>query len=228
MFGYVYLIVNKVNGKTYIGQREYCDIFSKDQYMGSGVLLKKAKEKYGTENFEKFLIQYCNSKEELNKQEKFWIAEYRNRGKAEYNIADGGQGGGSYRKGTHVSEEQKIKESITIREQYKNGRHPWNYETKGVMKAWNKNKKGIYSEETLEKMRKPKSEETKNKISQSKKGKKIGPCKEETKKRISQAKKGCIGKSKGTHWFNDGIRNVRALECPEGFVPGKLQGKDKK
>lgn len=39
------------------------------------------------------------------------------------------------------------------------GRTPWNKGTKGVMKAWNKGRTGIYSEETLKKM----SESMKNK-----------------------------------------------------------------
>lgn len=39
--------------------------------MGSGKHLKFAINKYGIENFEKFLVQYCNSKEELDKQEIF-------------------------------------------------------------------------------------------------------------------------------------------------------------
>ena len=82
--------------------------------MGSGKLLKLAKQKYGIENFEKFLIQYCYSKEETDKAEKFWIAEYRSRGKAEYNIVDGGQGF----TGKH-SEETKRKISEKLKETFK-------------------------------------------------------------------------------------------------------------
>lgn len=91
---YIYLIVNKLNGNTYVGQRKSSKEWYEDKYMGSGTLLKKAKDKYGKENFEKFLIQYCWTKEEADKAEVFWIAEYRKRGKAEYNIARGGTGPG--------------------------------------------------------------------------------------------------------------------------------------
>lgn len=94
MYGYIYLILNKVNGKTYVGKhRLYKKTWNEDGYMGSGKLLKPAKKKYGIENFEKFLIEYTFSEEDAGKKEKFWIAEYRNRGKAEYNIEAGGQGG---------------------------------------------------------------------------------------------------------------------------------------
>ena len=72
MVYYIYLILNRVNGKTYIGQRRSNLEWNEDKYMGSGVALKSAKEKYGIENFEKFLIQHCYSKEELNKAEKFY------------------------------------------------------------------------------------------------------------------------------------------------------------
>lgn len=90
MYGYIYLIVNKINGKTYVGQRK-SNKFN-DFYMGSGIWLRKAQRKYGIKNFEKFLIQCVYTSEEADKQEIFWIAEYRKRGKAEYNIANGGSG----------------------------------------------------------------------------------------------------------------------------------------
>ena len=38
---------------------------------------------------------------------------------------------------------------------------------------------------------------------------------EETKKKIGAAKK-------GTHWYNNGKINIRAKQCPDGFIPGKL------
>ena len=79
MYGYIYMIVNKVNGKTYIGKRKCSKEWNVDKYMGSGT-----HKKYGKENLEKFLIQYCNSKNELNGLEIFWITEYRKR--REHNV----------------------------------------------------------------------------------------------------------------------------------------------
>lgn len=63
------------------------------------------------------------------------------------------------------------------------------------------------------------SEETKRKISEVWKGKKHS---EETKCKMSEARKGLNTWTKGSYWFNNGIRNVRARECPEGFVKGRI------
>ena len=64
------------------------------------------------------------------------------------------------------------------------------------------------------------SEETKKKLSEAKKGKKRS---EETKKKLSEAHKGKNIWTKRTRWYNNGIINIRAKECPEGFVPGMLR-----
>lgn len=89
---YIYRITNKVNGKTYIGQHKYKDF--NDNYMGSGKLIRRAQKKYGMENFEKeILYSRIQYKETVDSMERFAIAKERAIGKAEYNIADGGNGG---------------------------------------------------------------------------------------------------------------------------------------
>lgn len=86
---YIYEITNIVNGKNYIGQHKYKTL--DDDYMGSGKYLAKAKLKYGIENFVKRIIEYgIETREEADKREIFWIAEYKKIGKAEYNISKGG------------------------------------------------------------------------------------------------------------------------------------------
>ena len=92
-FHYVYLITNKINNKTYVGKRicvHKSDTPETDGYMGSGVYLGYAKNKYGIENFSKEILAVCYSKNILNILEKEYIKLYREIGKAEYNISDGG------------------------------------------------------------------------------------------------------------------------------------------
>ena len=64
------------------------------------------------------------------------------------------------------------------------------------------------------------SEETRNKISDALKGKptwnKGKHLSEETKKKLSEARK-------GMRWFNNGETNIKAKECPPGFVPGMVK-----
>lgn len=102
----VYKTTNAINGKFYVGQ----DSKNDPSYLGSGVLLKKAIEKYGKENFVKEILEVCNTKQQLNEREIFWIEETRAR-EVGYNIAEGGHGGSTYTEETRqrISEEFKGK-----------------------------------------------------------------------------------------------------------------------
>ena len=91
MYGYIYRITNKVNGKTYIGQHK--SVTFDDDYMGSGKLLKLAYKKHGMENFTKTIVTFGMSKMELDVLEKFYIEKERKENlKGCYNIAEGGEG----------------------------------------------------------------------------------------------------------------------------------------
>lgn len=68
------------------------------------------------------------------------------------------------------------------------------------------------------------SEEHRKKLSEVHKGNKnaLGSCRsEEHRKKISAAQKGNTN-VRGKHWYNNGKINIRAKECPKGFIPGKL------
>lgn len=88
-FGYIYITTNLINNKIYIGQHvfPYFDL----KYKGSGTILKKAFKKYGWDNFKCEIIEWCNSYEELNDREAYWIEEKdATNPKVGYNIALGG------------------------------------------------------------------------------------------------------------------------------------------
>lgn len=104
MYGYIYKITNLVNNKQYIGQHA-SEIFDK-KYFGSGKLLIKAIQKYGKENFKVDIIEWCNSQEQLDKQEIYWISYYDAVNSDNfYNLAIGGSCGN--RKGSKFSAEAK-------------------------------------------------------------------------------------------------------------------------
>lgn len=76
MYGFIYITTNHINGKRYIGQKKYDKQGYWKEYLGSGIILAKAIEKYGRDNFSKEIIEECESKEKLNDREKYWISYY--------------------------------------------------------------------------------------------------------------------------------------------------------
>jgi len=81
---YIYKITNLKNDKIYIGQRQS----SKNDaaYYGSGKLIRLAIKKYGITAFKKEVIEYCNSPEQLNEQEIYWIRHYNSFPPIGYNL----------------------------------------------------------------------------------------------------------------------------------------------
>lgn len=115
----IYKITNLINKKIYIGKNSTND----PHYMGSGIILEKVKKKYGVDNLVKEVIEICNTEEELNEREKYWIVKLNSTDrKVGYNIAEGGNGGNT-RKGyneTQLTEYyQKLSTSILNSETYK-------------------------------------------------------------------------------------------------------------
>ncbi len=97
---YVYKTVNKVNGKYYIGKHKgELD----DEYLGSGLVIQQAIEKYGKDSFEKEILIICITEQEVRHWEKRIIDLNINNPKC-YNIAPGGQGGHVIK---HFSEDEK-------------------------------------------------------------------------------------------------------------------------
>jgi group I intron endonuclease len=88
---YIYCIVNKVNGKMYVGKMSKVVKYSKS-YMGSGKLIKKAIEKYGKDSFIKEILEENVAKEDLSFREMFWIKNLNTKLPNGYNLTDGGEG----------------------------------------------------------------------------------------------------------------------------------------
>jgi group I intron endonuclease len=84
----IYRTTNLINQKFYIGK----DTHNNPNYYGSGKKMKLAIKKYGKENFKKEILEICETKEQLNEREKYWI-EKLNAINEGYNISLGGDGG---------------------------------------------------------------------------------------------------------------------------------------
>ncbi len=71
--GYVYKVTNKINGNFYIGKRQksYVD----EKYWGSGKIQKRELKKYGTENFEREVLCWAKTIDELELLEEKYINE---------------------------------------------------------------------------------------------------------------------------------------------------------
>lgn len=152
MHGYVYITTNLINGKKYIGKRSKPEFDS--NYVGSGKLLKRAIKKYGKDNFKCEVIKWCETEEELNSSEKFFIQKYNAQASDMfYNISSGGDWG-DITKGMSKEDYEAWKRKISPI-----GRHH-SEETKRKM---SEARKGIkFSEETLKKMSKNNSGENNN------------------------------------------------------------------
>ncbi len=189
---YIYKITNLVNGHTYFGQRTLTEgrSFETDTYRGSGKLLWQAYEKYGKENFKRECVIIGEfSKRQINRFEKCIIASQKLIGKAEYNLASGGDGGDLSRFIDYHSDSYKKHMSDAMKKAYKEGRN----------KGW------YYC----------------NKNHHSNKGTTGFKFSEESKKKMSESHKGSANSQFGTHWWTNGVKNVKSATCPDGFYKGR-------
>lgn len=115
----IYMTINKITKEKYIGK----DIQNNPNYLGSGINIKKAIKKYGKNNFEKIILEECSNKEELWKQEEYWLKKFNAENSSHFynktNKAFGNSGQteegklkiSQARKGWKPTKEQKLKMS---------------------------------------------------------------------------------------------------------------------
>ena len=91
MKGYIYITTNLIDNKKYIGKR--VDTKFREWYLGSGIYLRNAVNKYGKENFKVEKICEADNLEILDKLEIEYIKKYDAVNSNEfYNIHPGGTG----------------------------------------------------------------------------------------------------------------------------------------
>lgn len=167
--------------------------FLENKYLGSGTYLKNAIKKYGKENFKVCLIDTAESFEELNEKEIYYISKYNAVNSDEFYNMS--TGGVLFGQGHILHHTYETKQRISKANSGKN----------------NKFFGHKHSEETKEKLRNawkqrkliPVSDETRRKMSESRKGKKFT---DEHKRKISEAQKGKKGNNFGKKLSKD-VRN---------------------
>lgn len=173
----IYMYINKVNGKRYVGQAKDFIQRHKEHIRKHDQVIDKAIDKYGIDNFEiKILAHNIPTQEKLNDYEKFFIKRYNSSIKngEGYNVAEGGHNGNTM--------EGKTDEEI---EEWKRKIGEGNKGKKGLVGEENPmyNKKG----ELHPSYGKTRTKESKQKMSISHKGTKAT---EETRQKMSEAHKG--------------------------------------
>ena len=92
-YGVIYRITCKLDGKPYVGQtvrtleERFQEHTQADSYIGNAI------RAHGVENFTCEVIEECDTREQLNEREIFWIAELNCKAPNGYNLTDGGEGG---------------------------------------------------------------------------------------------------------------------------------------
>ena len=143
----IYLTTNLITGKQYVGR----DKNNNPKYLGSGLHLKRAINKYGKENFSKQIVACCSDFETLCLLEEYHIQLFKTMHPKGYNHTPKSVG---REKGCIVSEETKKKMSISHKRY-------WSKQPQKDRKPAKKKKDGL-------------SEEHKHRISLAMKGKNTG------------------------------------------------------
>lgn len=218
---YIYKITHVPSGKNYIGQRCcHCPI-EEDRYWGSGTDWKLFFKSNPIEEFKKQILAIAKTNENLSDLEKRFVGDLYKTDPLCMNLISGGglptelspksrsrisqalKGRPSPLRGTTFEKEHKRRISISMKGN-ENGKF-----TKGIKR----------------------SEEFKKNVSIRQKKRFENPTYREFWKTVTShpgEKHPNFGKpayNKGTHWFNNGVKQIMTDVCPEGYTPGRLSWK---
>lgn len=225
--GYIYKVTNKINNKVYIGQttRTIAERYEEHLNHARNHInrhLYDAINHYGAENFTIEAVEECVDSL-LNIRECHWIAYYKSNDRSfGYNMTTGGEGGNTY---AGLPEERKQQISMLISSKLTGKPQPRELVEKRVakLKGQKRTKEQRQRFSEAQKKRNPSTfargftvpQERRDRISQTLTGQKQT---EETKLKRKES----MSKLK---WWNNGLENVRAVQCPEGFVAGRVNFK---
>jgi group I intron endonuclease len=93
---FIYIVENSINDKLYVGQTVNLYKRQWDHFSGNGTsstVLSNAIRKYGAKSFEFVLLESCNSVDEANNREIYWIENLNTLAPSGYNLKTGGGNG---------------------------------------------------------------------------------------------------------------------------------------
>ena len=96
MYGIIYKITNKINGKIYVGKTTTSLKQRMASHRCADTVIGNAICKYGWKNFNVEVLEECDTPEQLNEREIFWIAALNCKTPNGYNRSDGGDGPTGY------------------------------------------------------------------------------------------------------------------------------------
>lgn len=123
MFYTIYQTTNKINGKIYVGKHKTSNL--EDGYIGSGLLLWRAIDKYGIENFEKKILFFCESEDAMDAKEAEIVDEDFVARADTYNIALGGSGGWYHCNGELTHNNKHNHRRVGFLQYMDKGINPW-------------------------------------------------------------------------------------------------------
>ena len=204
-YHYIYRTTNNITGRYYIGLHTTTNL--EDGYLGSGKRLRYSINKYGKENHTLEILEFLNSREELKRRENEIVTLDEIAKKECMNLVVGGCGWPS--NGKQIGGDK-----------WKHANEYWKYPNnkKRLSKLVSNRNKDIWSKLSKEQLKKrmlklnwtdkTHSDETKLKMSNSKKGKGIG----------------CENSQYGTCWITNEKENkkiYRGDKIPKGFRLGR-------
>jgi group I intron endonuclease len=204
-YHFIYKTTNLLNGKYYIGMHSTSNL--KDGYLGSGTQLRRSVRKYGQENFNLVILEWCNNREELIIRETQLIDNELLKDTMCMNIMKGGSGIDSDR-----AKILNLRSQISQKWLRENDEEWVNKRIKGLKETGSKIFKKLWKEGKLKNRAwvkgVPHSDETKKKISETN----------------SIKQKGENNSQYGTQWITNGIDNKKIgkdEKIPKGWERGR-------
>ncbi len=204
-YHYIYKTTNLKNGKFYLGMHSTYNL--NDGYLGSGTILRRSIRRNGPENFKIEYLEFFDNRTDLANRERELVNEDLLKDPMCMNLKTGGDGG-------FVSKEHEIKFRAAAKASHPislgNGRKKMEWlRTNDIVwyEKWQLNKRiGLKGNQSF--LGKSHTIETKQKMSQSKKGKGIG----DTNSQF------------GTCWITNGTENKKIKKTdtlPVGWSLGR-------